>query len=94
MQERMNGLESENAGLKTKLAEVAGQAIEEKKENSLKVPDAPFEHEGQKYKVQVAGFHFPGENGALISAEELMADPALIKKVLEIEGQGILKQLV
>lgn len=49
--------------------------------------DAVVEHEGKKY-IAVCGVNFDGVN---YSKADILENPEVITKILEISGQGILK---
>ena len=60
----------------------------------VKLPTMPKDavKSGQKeYLFQVAGFRLPVSDAVILS-EEAILDDALIKQILKIEGQGILKE--
>ena len=57
------------------------------------IPSKPTTYKGKEYKWQVAIFHLPGSPDK-ITAEEANLDENIIKQVLAIEGQGMLKELV
>lgn len=78
------------AGLQAQLLEKS--AIETKREVP-KVPKDPVKVGNKTYKFNVAKFAFPGSDKQYLS-EEVATDNAILKKLLAIEGQGILTELV
>ena len=79
------------AELQTQLA--ASKASENTEVKNPTVPKEPVKVGAKQYKFVVAKFVFPGSDKQYLS-EEVALDEAILKKVLAIPGQGILKELV
>jgi uncharacterized coiled-coil protein SlyX len=57
------------------------------------IPTEPLEHEGKSYKWNVAAFSLPGSPEKFTAAEASVT-PELIDRLLNIEGQKALQELV
>ena len=73
--------------------EVAKTAIATEAAKPPTVPAETLEFKGKKYKWRVAMFSFPGSHEQF-TAEEANTDKDMIAKILKIEGQGMLQELV
>ncbi len=58
----------------------------------LTIPTKAVEFDGKKYQWNVAQLHVVGHG--IVSAEAAATDPAIMKQILAIEGQGVLRELV
>lgn len=87
-QTQISNLSQEN--LKLKGAVLKEDTAEKKPE----IPKEPVSFGGKKYAFKLAVFTIPGVVTRTITAEEASTDEDLIAEILEIEGQGILKELV
>lgn len=96
LKNKIADMEKENSSLKSQIAKVAGEELKQNEEApKFVLPVDPVSHKEKKYKVMAGGIRILGSDGSPeeITAQELVADPKLIEKVLKIEGQGILKLL-
>lgn len=89
-QAQLDALKLENAQLKSTI----------KVDAPVETPKIPGNVKvgGVEYKWQVAHFHLPGEVAGetteYYTAEEASTDVDVLKKILAIKGQGLLKALV
>ncbi len=67
--------------------------IDKAKPKKLPIPETPVSIDGEEYLFQVAAFRLPGETDIILS-EDAALRPEMLKAVLKLEGQGILKKLV
>ena len=85
---------SEQAGTITTLNSIIGSAGQSTSNAGISskavIPADHVEHEGKKYKWQRSAFKLAGDTKRY-SAEEASNDPAVIKRILEIDGQELLK---
>ena len=75
-------------------AELKGAVKKEEAPKLPTIPEEPVKYDGKSYKFQVAHFHIPGEETLKITAEEAATDEEVISKILNIKGQGILKEVL
>ncbi len=63
-----------------------------KNENSKKTPTDTIEFEGKEYKWQRGSFQLPGDTTVYIS-KDVCNDFTIIKRLIDIDGQSILREL-
>jgi hypothetical protein len=67
--------------------------ISETKPKKISIPDKPVNINGKDYVFQVASFRMPGESEIILS-EEAILRKEMLETIVNINGQGILKELV
>jgi len=81
-------LQASNLSLQSNALKVADKPVK------LEIPKEPVTYKGKKYQFQLAKFTLPGHTAQTFTAAEAATDDDVIKQILAIEGQGVLKQLV
>ena len=81
-------LQASNLSLQSNALKVADKPVK------LEIPKEPVTYKGKKYAFQLAKFTLPGHTAQTFTAAEAATDEDVIKQILAIEGQGVLKQLV
>lgn len=84
----INELQANNLALQSNALKVADKPAK------LEIPKEPVTYKGKKYQFQLAKFTLPGHTAQTFTAAEAATDEDVIKQILAIEGQGVLKQLV
>lgn len=92
MQEQIEGIpdmlkQFENMKLQLKTQETIIGA--DKVEKLPKIPEDLVKHEKKKYKWALPVFTFEGQR---YTAEEAATDKELIARIMQVEGQGLLKE--
>ncbi len=92
---KLDGLQASHDALVAENAKLKGSIISITDKPQLPtIPPEVLELGGKKYKWQVAQFTLPGKEPKTLTAEEASVDEDILKAVLEIDGQGILKEQV
>lgn len=101
LQKENESLASENEGLKNQVeqlnsvianASTGAPAVSKQEESVPTIPTEPFEFEGKQYKWLKGRFRLIGDPKAY-TAQEAMATPEILKKLLAVKGQSIVEEL-